>query len=283
MTTVAVLGTGIMGAAMARNLAKADFDVRAWNRTRAKAEPLAVDGVTVADHAADAVRDADVVITMLYDAAAVQAAMAEAADGLRTGQVWAQMSTVGVTGAAELGATAEQHGLTYVDAPVLGTRQPAEEGKLIVLASGPEAARPALDPVFAPIAAKILWVGPAGDGSRLKLVANSYVLALTNAAAEAIALAEAQGLDPALFVETMAGGPLDSPYLQAKAAMMLARDFPPSFGLANVAKDARLIVEAGRAVAVRLDVAEAGAVKYERGVEAGHGGEDIAAVYHACF
>ncbi len=283
MTTVAVLGTGIMGAAMARNLAKADFDVRAWNRTRAKAEPLAVDGVTVADHAADAVRDADVVITMLYDAAAVQAVMTEAGDGLRTGQVWAQMSTVGVAGAAELAGTAERHGLTYVDAPVLGTRQPAEEGKLIVLASGPEAARPVLDPVFAPIAGKVLWVGPAGDGSRLKLVANSYVLSLTNAAAEAIALAEAQGLDPALFVETMAGGPLDSPYLQAKVGMMLARDFPPSFGLANVAKDARLIVEAARAVAVRLDVAEAGAAKYERGVEAGHGDEDIAAVYHACF
>ncbi len=134
--TVSVLGTGIMGAAMARNLARAGHFVRAWNRTRAKAEPLAADGAHIAETPAEAVRGADVVLTMLYDGAAVREVMREAAPGLRTlrsGGAWVQSTTVGIEAVAELAALAREHGLVFYDSPVLGTRQPAEAGQLTVL------------------------------------------------------------------------------------------------------------------------------------------------------
>src|SRR4051794_40482617 len=135
--TVALLGTGTMGAGMARNIAAAGIPLTVWNRTRAKAEPLSEHGITVADTAADAVREADIVLTMLYDADSVVSALEEARDGLRSGAVLLQQSTVGVAGAQRLGETAEELGLVYVDAPVLGTKKPAEDGALVVLASGP--------------------------------------------------------------------------------------------------------------------------------------------------
>jgi 3-hydroxyisobutyrate dehydrogenase len=138
MTTIALLGTGIMGKAMARNLLKHGFDVRVWNRTRDRAEPLAADGATVTGSPAEAVRGADVVITMLLDGDAVESAMRDAASGLRSGQIWAQMSTVGVAAIERLTAVASEHGLVMVDAPVQGTKQPAEQGLLVILAaSGP--------------------------------------------------------------------------------------------------------------------------------------------------
>ncbi len=123
--TVALLGTGTMGVGMARNIAAAGIPLRVWNRTREKAEPLAETGATVADSPAEAVRGADVVLTMLYDTASVESALAEARDGLAEGQVLLQQSTVGVEGAERLGALAAELGLVYVDAPVLGTKKPA--------------------------------------------------------------------------------------------------------------------------------------------------------------
>ena len=135
--TVSVLGTGIMGAAMARNLARAGHTVRVWNRTRAKAEPLAADGAYVADSPAEAVQGADVVLTILYDGPAALDVMREAAPALRSGAAWVQSTTAGVEAITDLAAFAAEHGLVFYDAPVLGTRQPAEAGQLTVLAAGP--------------------------------------------------------------------------------------------------------------------------------------------------
>ena len=135
--TVAVLGTGTMGAPMARNIANAGMPVRVWNRTRDKAEPLA-DVATVADSVADAVAGADIVMTLLWDTDGVVETMEQARGHLEEGAVWLQQSTVGVEGAARLAELADDLGVTYVDAPVLGTKKPAEDGALVVLASGPE-------------------------------------------------------------------------------------------------------------------------------------------------
>lgn len=126
--SVAVLGTGIMGAAMARNLARAGLDVRAWNRTRARAEPLAADGVRVAGTPAEAVDGAEVVLTMLLDGDAVLDAIRQAADALPAGALWLQTSTVGVESLPSLARFADEHRLRFVDAPVLGTKAPAEKG-----------------------------------------------------------------------------------------------------------------------------------------------------------
>ncbi|GHC52101.1 NAD(P)-dependent oxidoreductase [Streptomyces cinnamoneus] len=285
--TVSVLGTGIMGAAMARSLARAGLSVRAWNRTRAKAEPLAAHGITVCGTPAEAVRGADVVITMLYDGPAALDTMRAAAPGLRPGTVWAQSTTAGLDGFAHLAAHAREGGLVLVDCPVLGTRQPAEEGKLTVLAAGPDEARPALDPVLDAIGSRTVWVADDAAGAaatRLKLVINSWVLTVTHGTAEALALAEGLGVDARLFLDAVAGGPLDMGYLRAKAGLLLDGGLiPPSFATTTAEKDARLIVEAGRAAGVRLDVAAAGAERFRRAAEQGHGDEDMAASYYASF
>ncbi len=283
MTVAAILGTGIMGAGMARNMIRAGLDVRAWNRNPTRSQPLAADGATVTNDPAGAVRGADVIVTMLTDADSVVAAMTAATPGLAEGQVWAQMTTVGVEGADRLAELAAGHGLVYVDAPVQGTRQPAESGQLTVLASGPDESRTRVAPVFDAVGARTLWLGPAGAGSRLKLAGNSWVLALTNGVAEALALAEGLGVDPRQFLELVKGGPLDSPYLQNKGAAMLARDFTTNFSTANAAKDAGLIVAAARSAGLSLDVAEAVAARYQRLLAAGHGDEDMSAAYLASY
>lgn len=286
-TSVAVLGTGIMGAAMARNLARAGLDVRAWNRTRAKAEPLTADGVRVADTPDEAVQGADVVLTILLDGPAVLDAMRQAATALSPGTVWAQVTTVGLEGLEAVAAFAEAYDLTLVDSPVQGTRQPAESGELVVLAAGPESARTLLAPIYDAIGSRTLWLGTngaEGAATRLKLVLNSWVLTVTQGAVEAMALAKGLGVDPRGFFDTVAGGNLDMGYLRAKTGLVLEGGLtPPSFALQTAAKDAQLIIAAAEQAGVRLDVAEAGAERFQRAVELGHGDEDMAAVYFASF
>jgi 3-hydroxyisobutyrate dehydrogenase len=285
--TVAVLGAGIMGAAMARNLAEKGHTVRVWNRTRDKAEPLAADGVQVADSPADAVRDAGVVLTMLYDGAAVRDVIEQAAAALRPGTIWVQSTTTGLGDVEALAAFAQKHELAFFDAPVLGTKQPAEAGELVVLAAGPQERRDVLAPVFDAIGSRTLWLGEdgaTGAATRVKLVANSWVLAVTHGTAEAVALAEGLGADPDAFLDAIGGGALDLPYLRVKAAAIReGRLTPPSFALATAAKDAQLIVDAGNDHGVRLDVAAAGVERFRRAAEQGHAGEDMAASYYASF
>ncbi|GHB33187.1 dehydrogenase [Streptomyces viridiviolaceus] len=285
--TVSVLGTGIMGAAMARNLARAGHTVRAWNRSRDKAEPLATDGAHIADTPQDAVRGADVVLTMLYDGPAALDVMRQAAPGLRPGASWVQSTTAGIDAVGELAAFAREHDLVFFDAPVLGTRQPAEAGQLLVLAAGPADARNAVTPVFDAVGSRTVWTGEdgaAGTATRLKLVANSWVIAATNAVGEVLALSEALGVDPDGFFDAIAGGPLDMGYLRVKADLIRdGRLTPPQFAVTTAAKDARLIVEAGERGGVRLDVAAAGAERLARAAAQGHGDEDMAAAYYASF
>lgn len=279
---VAVLGTGIMGVGMARSLLRAGLEVRAWNRTIERAQPLEESGARVEADAADAVRGADVVLTMLADGAAVRAAMDAAEPGLSAGQIWLQNSTVGIEPIAGLAEYAERHGLRFVDAPVSGTRQPAENGQLLVLAAGPADAREPLAPVLDAISARTIWLGEDGaqaTASRLKLVINSWVLATTEATAEAISLSEALGIDPTLFARTLAGGITDSTFLQMKAAAIANDDYTTNFSAAMAAKDAALIVQAGRDGGVDLPMAAAIAERMARTVEAGHGDKDMAATY----
>ncbi len=284
LPSVALLGTGIMGLGMGRSMLRSGLPLRAWNRTPAKAQALRSHGAVIAATPADAVRDADIIVTMLSDGAAVSEVMTAAAPGLREGQVWAQASTVGVAGLEPLAGLAREHGLLFIDSPVLGTRQPAEQGALTVFAAGPDAARPALQPVFDAIGRKTVWLGSdAGTASALKLVVNSWVLALTTSAAEALALARGLGIDPELFLQAVGGGPLDCAYLQNKAAAILSGDFAANFRLELAGKDARLVTEAGRAAGIRLDVAPAVAERFRRAADLGHADEDMAATYFASF
>ena len=277
--TVALLGTGTMGAGMAASIARAGLPLRVWNRSREKAEPLAGVGALVADSPAEAVEGADLVLTMLFDADAVAATMEQARASLAPGAVWVQQSTVGVEGSDRLVALARDLGIAYVDAPVLGTRKPAEDGALVVLASGPQDVRERVTPVFDAIGSRTLWLGAAGEASRLKLAANAWVITLVEGIAESLALTRSLGLDPHLFLQAVAGGAMDAPYVQLKGTAMIEGDFAPSFSIDGAAKDGDLIVAAARGAGVELAVVEAARDHLARARAAGHGGQDVSATY----
>lgn len=281
MTTVALLGTGTMGAGMARSMLREGFDVRVWNRTAARAQPLADDGAVVARSAAEAVTGAEVVVVMLFDADSVLAVLADAADAA-PGAVWVQSSTTGVEGTARIAAFASEHGLALLDAPVLGTKGPAEQGKLTVLASGDPALRERVTPVFDAIGAKTLWVGDTvGRGSALKLVCNSWVGAVTAATGQAVALARGLDLDPQLFLDAVEGSAVDSQYAHVKGGAMMREDWTVSFELDGVSKDLGLIRAAAADAGVATTVLDALVALYAAASAKGHGGDDMAAVVTA--
>ena len=174
---VAVLGTGIMGTPMARNLLKAGSQVRVWNRTPDKARVLAAEGAELAETPADAVREAAFVITMLTDTAAVLAVMGQAAESVPDDAIWLQTSMdTDLERAARL---AEDHGITFVNCPVLGTRETAKQGRLVVLASGRGHLLDRAQPIFDAIGLKTVRLEPeAGRARRMKLVANAWTVAV---------------------------------------------------------------------------------------------------------
>jgi 3-hydroxyisobutyrate dehydrogenase len=273
---VAVLGTGTMGAPMAENIAAAGIEVRAWNRTVEKARE--VEGAAAFETAAEAVEGAELVITILSDGDAVEDVVADLDFG---DAAWLQMSTVGVVAHERLAEIASERGVPLVDAPVVGTKQPAERGELTVLASGPRDVRARAKPVFEAVSARIIELGEAGEGTRLKLVTNSWLVTLVEMLAETIAFSEAIGVDPERFLATIEGGPLGPAYAQLKGKMMIARKFDPSFSLALAHKDARLVLEAAGRHGFDAALVEVVAHKMDQAIEAGHGDEDMAATFLA--
>ncbi len=229
---VAVLGTGIMGGSMARNIAAAGHDVVVWNRSRGKADAT---GLAVAETPADAVAGAEILVTVLRDFDAV----AEALDGVELGDLpWLQCSTVGQR-IDELARLDTQ----LVDAPVLGSRKAAADGALTVYLAGPAGAREAVRPVAETMGTVVDVGDRVGDATRLKLILNTWVVLLTESTAELLALAEAAGLEPQLVLDTLAGAPMDSPYLQLKGSLIVNRTFEPQFKLETALKDVELIEE----------------------------------------
>jgi 3-hydroxyisobutyrate dehydrogenase len=282
--SIAVLGTGTMGAPIARNLLCAGFEVRVWNRTPAKAEALAADGALLAPSPSAAAAEVDVLITMLTDGAAVEEMMtgpAGALSALRPGAVWVQMSTVGVEWSDRLADLAAGYGVTSVDAPVSGSSEPAEKGQLLILASGAWALRSRLEPLFDVLGRQTLWLERVGDGSRLKLALNNWLAVLVEGMAETLTLSTALGLDPHLFVHTISGGPLDSAYATNKANAMLDADFVPGFPLRHAAKDAALAADAAHNHGVELSLTAALLRRWQQAIALGHGEDDVASAITA--
>ncbi|MDQ2968043.1 MAG: NAD(P)-dependent oxidoreductase [Actinomycetota bacterium] len=281
MGRVAALGTGIMGAPMARNLLRAGHDVRVWNRTQAKAEALADAGASVAETPTDAVRDAQIVLTMLADGSVVEQTMIDggALDAMADRALWIQSSTIGVAATERLARLAHERGVAFVDAPVLGTKKPAEDGQLVVLASGPEEARARCEPVFDAVGRSSVWLGEAGMGTRLKLVVNAWILCTIENIAETFVVAQTIGIDPRRFLEAIFGGAMDMQYAHLKGEAIMNLDFTPSFPLRLARKDVGLILDA--VGEVDLPVVRATLRQFDRALELGHGDEDMSAVYYA--
>jgi 3-hydroxyisobutyrate dehydrogenase len=276
---VAVLGTGIMGSAMARRLAAAGLQTTVWDRSPQATEPLAAAGALVAASPRDAVADAGVVITMLPTAEVVEQVIfaGGVTEALAAGAVWAQMGTIGVEATLGIAGRLGQHrpDVLFVDAPVSGSKGPAETGQLLILASGPAAAQPVTGPAFAAIGRKTVWLGAAGQGSRMKLVVNAYMSTLIEGVAEALELASRLGIDAAGLAEAIEGGPLDAPIADAKLHKMQSGDFAPEFPLQWALKDVDLAIAA--AGNDRLPLLEALSRQWRAAVQAGYGRDDISA------
>jgi 3-hydroxyisobutyrate dehydrogenase len=230
----------------------------------------------VAETPSEAAEGADLVLTMLSDGDAVEETVRDVEFGNAT---WLQMSTVGIDATERLMEIAGH--VPFVDAPVVGTKQPAEKGELTVLASGPRDARERAKPVFEAVAARTVELGEAGEGTRLKLVINSWLVILVEGLAETMAFSEAIGIDPERFLETIEGGPTGPAYAQLKGKMMVARKFDPAFSLALARKDARLVLEAAERHGFDAALVEVVVRKMDEAIGAGHGDEDMAATFYA--
>jgi 3-hydroxyisobutyrate dehydrogenase len=279
-STVAVLGTGRMGAPIAHNLLRAGFGVSVWNRTPGRAQELVDSGARAAATPADAAGSADVVLTMLADGEAVAEAMTGpegALSVLRPGSVWIQMATVGVDWTDRLAVRAWDRGIEFVDAPVSGSDGPARDAQLVVLASGSGTVRKRVQPLFDAIGRRTLWVGPVGSGTQLKLVLNNWLASITEATAETLALTAALGLEESLFLEAIAGGPLEAPYAATKGRAMLAGEFTPGFALRLALKDVRLALDAGHEHGLELPLTDAIARRWELSMPE-HADDDLASV-----
>jgi 3-hydroxyisobutyrate dehydrogenase len=277
--TVAVIGAGIMGSAMARNLAAAGLTTRIWDRSASATRPLADAGAVVAASAPDAVRDASVVITMLPTADAVESVIfdGQVAEAFADGCVWAQMGTIGVEATRRIRdqLAARRPGVMFLDAPVSGSKGPAEQGQLLILASGPAAAADAVAPVFDVIGRKTVWLGEAGRGSQMKLVVNAYLSILIEGVAETMELADRLGIGHQQLADVIEGGPLDAPLADAKFHKIDRGDFAAEFPLEWALKDVDLVIDAAHGAAPPLLAALSD--QWHAAVAAGYGRQDISA------
>ena len=277
--TVALLGIGTMGHGMAESALRAGLPTVVWDREPGHSHALTDLGARVANSAADAVAEAGIVVTMVPDADAVMWIATDQGmiDALRRDAIWAQMSTIGVAGIDRVAALVESRrpDVTLVDAPVSGSKEPAEHGELTIFASGPDAARGRVAPLFDALGQRTIWVGPLGTGSRMKLV-NNTLLAFKAGLASSVAVAHRLGLDVTTVVEALTGGPLLSPWDTAKLQRIAKDDYSAQFALALALKDVHLALEA--VDANRFEAFASLAHEWERAVDHGLGGEDLTVV-----
>jgi 3-hydroxyisobutyrate dehydrogenase len=278
-TEVAVIGAGIMGSAMARNLVAAGLNTRVWDRSASATGPLADAGAVVAASVPDAVKNAGVVITMLPTAEVLDSVIFDggATAAFADGCVWAQMGTIGVEATLRTrdGLAARRPGVMFVDAPVSGSKGPAQQGELLILASGPNAAAEAVSPVFDVLGRKTVWLGEAGKGSQMKLVVNAYMSILVEGVAETMELADRLDIGHQQLAEVIEGGPLDAPIADAKFHKMDQRDFAAEFPLEWALKDVDLAIGAVPGDIPPLLAALSS--QWHEAVAAGHGRQDISA------
>lgn len=263
MTDLAILGTGLMGAPMARNLLRAGHAVTAWNRSRDKAEALAADGAAVADDPAEAVAGAGVVISMLSDGPASEAVQARAAEGFAAGAVWVEMGSIRPVEARAHAARFAARGMGYVDAPVSGGTRGAEAATLAIMAGGDAAHFAAVEPVLRAMGRPV-HVGPAGAGQLAKLANQAIVACAIGAVAEAMLLLERGGADPAAVRDALRGGFADSIVLQQHGARMTRRDFAPGGIVRHQIKDLDNVLEAAGAEGLTLPLVEAVNARFGR-------------------
>ncbi|MGD8106040.1 NAD(P)-dependent oxidoreductase [Pantoea sp. FN0302] len=276
---VAVLGLGAMGHAFAANLVKKEFQVAGWNRTRARGEDLAAAGMQLCDEPQQAAEQAEVVLAMLSDGATTERVLQQIMPALKPNAIFCQMGTIGVEATDKLISqlVAARPDVVYIDAPVSGTKAPAENAQILVLASGDRQRAARLEPVFAAISKGARWLGEAGAGSRMKLVVNAWLISMMQGLAESTSLAQQFGFTPDELWSVLEGGPLAAPYAKVKLETIRGGDYTPQMQLVWALKDAQLALSAAE------DQSMPGlqhiAQLWQQAVEAGYGEQDLAVIY----
>jgi 3-hydroxyisobutyrate dehydrogenase len=275
---VGLLGIGLMGSAMAHRLLARGIAVIAWDRDSDHVRALESRGGEPAKGPSEVVSGAGVVITMLPTADVILDVVEPLLDDWPDGTVWLQMSSVGAAEADQLTQVAEEHAVRLVDAPVSGSTHPAEEGELTILASGPDSARDTVQPVFEALASRVLWVGEAGMGSRLKLATNHWMITSVAALAESMHLCHAMGLDQQQFIALLDGGPLGSPYALQKLDEMRHHQYPAGFPVRLALKDLELVREVEQSSRATMPLLDAVLERFAIATE-DLADQDLAAIY----
>jgi 3-hydroxyisobutyrate dehydrogenase len=248
MPQIAVIGTGTMGAAMARRLLDSGMEVGVWSRHPSSMMPLVDLRATAYADAWDAARDADVVITMLPTAQVTADVMLadRTLEAMRPGAVWLQMATIGVTPTERLSDHTRRwrSDIAFVDAPVSGAPTMAETGRLVILPSGPPSVEESLEPLFGLLGTAAVWLGAAGAGSLMKLILNKLIAFQTQGAAEVAALAGRLGVASSTLFAALRDNPMASKYALGQLARLVDQDYHPDFVLDWALKDLNLLASA---------------------------------------
>ncbi|WP_329095699.1 NAD(P)-dependent oxidoreductase [Actinomadura citrea] len=281
---VGFLGLGVMGRPMALNLVRAGTGLVVWNRTAAKGESLRAAGATVAADPADVFRRTRVVFLMLADGPAIDATLGRGTPGFAAnvrGRIVVHMGTTSPEYSRGLEAEIQAAGGRYVEAPVSGSRGPAESGELIAMLAGEPAAVDAVRSLIAPLCGEVFVCGPVPQALQTKLAVNLYLITMVTGLAEAFHFAERHGLDGRRLLEVLDAGPMASTVSRAKARKLLDRDFAVQASIVNVLDNNRLIAEAARAARLASPLLDVCHALYGETVALGHGEADMAAVVRA--
>ncbi|MGI5204585.1 NAD(P)-dependent oxidoreductase [Spirillospora sp. CA-108201] len=281
---VGFLGLGVMGRPMALNLVRAGIGLVVWNRTAAKSEPLRAAGAEVADSPADVFRRTRVVFLMLADGPAIDSALGRGTPGFAAnvrGRIVVHMGTTSPDYSRGLEADVQAAGGRYVEAPVSGSRGPAESGELVAMPAGEPSAVDAVRPLAGPMCGEVFVCGPVPQALQMKLAVNLFLITMVTGLAEAFHFAERHGLDGRRLLEVLDAGPMASTVSRAKARKLLDRDFAVQASIANVLDNNRLIAEAARTARLASPLLDACHALYGETVALGHGEADMAAVVRA--
>jgi 3-hydroxyisobutyrate dehydrogenase len=281
---VGFLGLGVMGQPMAANLARAGVPLVVWNRTPARADPLAAAGAAVAASPAEVFARAGVVLLMLADEAAADSVLGRGTPGFAArvrGRTVVHMGTTSPDYSRDLEAAVRAAGGRYAEAPVSGSRRPAEDGELVAMLAGEDGAVAAVRPLLGPMCRQTVDCGPVPGALLTKLAVNLFLITLVTGLAEAFHFADRHGLDLHRFLAVLDAGPMASAVSRGKAAKLVGRDFAVQASIVNVLENNRLIAEAARRRGLASPLLDVCHALYGETVHIGHGEADMAAVIRA--
>jgi len=284
MKRIGFIGLGTMGTPMAQNIIRGGYDMVVYNRNASKCAPLKKEGALIADSPQEVAAECDLTLTIVSDpqaALAVSLGDDGVLKGLSPGKGYIDLSTVDAATSQKIASAVTEVGARFLEAPVSGSKKPAEDGTLIILAAGDNGLYEEALPLFGLLGKAAHYFGDVGRGAMMKLAVNMVMGSMTVALSEGLTLAKGAGLDPAALLDVLDEGVVSNPLFRLKGPAMLRGEFTTAFPLKHMQKDMRLALEAGDDAGSTLPVANAANVKFLESLADGYGDEDMSAVFKA--